>query len=71
MIYKIDIQIVYLSLKCAELRCKKSLHWQTYSLLTNQSKTNNGERRDKIIVHRGHIQHSSGPPAQLEPSTSY
>ena len=48
-----------LSLKCAELRCKKSLHWQTYLLLTNQSETYNKRKRDKIIVHRGHIQHTS------------
>ena len=34
---------LYLSLKCAELRCKKNLHWQTY-LLTNQSE-NNDERK--------------------------
>jgi len=34
-----------LSLKCAELRCKKSLCWQTYSLLTNQSGTNNERKK--------------------------
>jgi len=34
-----------LSLKCAELRCKKSLDWQTYSLLTNQSGTNNERKK--------------------------
>ena len=49
MIYKIDIKSVYLSLKCAELRCKKNLWQQTYSLLTNQSGTNNERKRDKII----------------------
>jgi len=30
---------LYLSLKCAELRYKKNLYWQTY-LLTNQSEDN-------------------------------
>ena len=39
-----------LSLKCAELRCKKSLHWQTHSLLTNQSENNDerNKRRNNI-----------------------
>ena len=36
---------VYLSLKCAELRCKKGLCWQTYSLLTNQSESNNERKK--------------------------
>ena len=53
---KQPIRTKSLSLKCAELRYKKSLGWQTYSLLTNQSGTNNERKRDKIIVHRGHIQ---------------
>jgi len=34
-----------LSLKYAELRCKKSLRWQTYSLLTNQSESNDERKK--------------------------
>jgi len=57
MIYKIDIESVYLSLKCAELRCKENLCQQTniHCLLINQ-KLIMREKRDEIIVHRGHIQ---------------
>ena len=36
---KRPIRTQSLSLKCAELRCKKNLRWQTY-LLTNQSEDN-------------------------------
>ena len=49
-----------LSLKCAELRCKKSLRWQTYSLLINRSEYNERKKRRNKIVHRGHIQHYHG-----------
>ena len=47
------VELLEHSLKCAELRCKKSLCWQTYSLLINLIMR---ERRDEVIVHRGHIQ---------------
>jgi len=53
---KQPIRTQSLGLKCVELRCKKSLCWQTYSLLTNQSGTNNERTRDEMVVHRGHIQ---------------
>jgi len=44
---KRPIRTLSLSLKCAELRCKKSLRWQTYSLLTNQSEDND-ERKKRL-----------------------
>ena len=57
-----SIRTLSLSLQCAELRYKKSLCWQTYSLLTIQSEDNDERKRDEIIVHRGHIQQTLHHP---------
>jgi len=54
IMYKID-KSIYLSLKCTELRCKKKSAGSTHCLLINQELIMS-EKRDKIIVHRGHIQ---------------
>lgn len=43
---KQSIKTQYLSLKYTKLRCKKSLCWQIYLLLINQSE-NNDKRRKK------------------------